>query len=242
MEETWTEQDSETFMDFGRYFVPDREEQIETICALIPECEEQINILDICCGDGTLAGALLEKFSHCSVCGFDGSPDMLKRAEANLAQYKGRYKTRIFELADRSWRTVDFSVRVVVSSLGIHHLDGEQKKQLFQDICRVLDPGGDFLIADLIQPVDKTAIEYAAKAWDDAVLERALRFDGDQKAFDAFRKMKWNFYRYPDPVDKPSSLLDQLKWLEEAGFENVDVYWMKAGHAIFGGTKEQDGW
>lgn len=35
----------------------------------------------------------------------------------------------------------------------------------------------------------------------------------------------------------PSRLLDQLKWLEEAGFQQVDVYWMQAGHAIYGGEK-----
>jgi hypothetical protein len=44
-------------------------------------------------------------------------------------------------------------------------------------------------------------------------------------------------YRYfdPDDIDRPSRLFDQLKWLERAGFVDVDVYWMQAGHAIFGG-------
>jgi hypothetical protein len=48
-------------------------------------------------------------------------------------------------------------------------------------------------------------------------------------------------YRYfdPDDIDKPSRLLDQLKWLEQAGFADVDVYWMLAGHAIFGGRKAE---
>jgi tRNA (cmo5U34)-methyltransferase len=46
-------------------------------------------------------------------------------------------------------------------------------------------------------------------------------------------------YRYPDVdgIDKPSHLLDQLKWLEQAGFAEVDVFWMQAGHALFGGRK-----
>ncbi len=46
-------------------------------------------------------------------------------------------------------------------------------------------------------------------------------------------------YRYPDvdDIDKPSRLLDQLKWLEQAGFADVDVFWMQAGHALFGGRK-----
>jgi hypothetical protein len=47
-------------------------------------------------------------------------------------------------------------------------------------------------------------------------------------------------YRYPDQdgIDKPSRLLDQLKWLEQAGFADVDVFWMQAGHALFGGQKQ----
>ena len=46
-------------------------------------------------------------------------------------------------------------------------------------------------------------------------------------------------YRYFDPedLDKPSCLLNQLKWLELAGFVDIDVYWMSAGHAIFSGWK-----
>ena len=41
----------------------------------------------------------------------------------------------------------------------------------------------------------------------------------------------------PDPIDQPSALLDQLKWLEAAGLRNVDVHWLMAGHAIFSGVK-----
>lgn len=45
----------------------------------------------------------------------------------------------------------------------------------------------------------------------------------------------------PDAVDKPSRLLGQLVWLRDAGLMAVDVYWMKAGHAIFGGRKQDAG-
>ena len=37
---------------------------------------------------------------------------------------------------------------------------------------------------------------------------------------------------------KPSPLYAQLKWLEQAGFEGIDVFWMQAGHAVFGGWKQ----
>ena len=51
--------------------------------------------------------------------------------------------------------------------------------------------------------------------------------------------MSWNLWAEtePDPSDHPSTLLDQLRWLEEAGLSGVDVAWLKAGHAVFGGIR-----
>jgi tRNA (cmo5U34)-methyltransferase len=126
----------------------------------------------------------------------------------------------------------------VVSSLAIHHLDGTGKRELFRDVYRMLEPGGAFLIADLVMPASEAGLRLAARSWDEAVRERSLRLLGDERAFERFEEEKWNLYRYPDPeVDRPSGLYEQLTWLREAGFENVDVSWMRAGHAVFGGTK-----
>jgi tRNA (cmo5U34)-methyltransferase len=40
-------------------------------------------------------------------------------------------------------------------------------------------------------------------------------------------------------MDQPSGLYEQLCWLEEAGFSAVDVVWLKAGHAIYGGWQAE---
>jgi len=236
----WSEAASQTFIDFGRYFVPEREQQIEVFCDLIPAHEQPFNVLELCCGEGLLAGALLERFPDCTVYGFDGSPAMLEHARQRLASYGQRFKTQQFALADRTWRAPEWPVYAVVSSLTIHHLDGAEKQQLFQDMARLLEPGGVFLIADVIAPAGRAGAVVAAKAWDAAVRQRALEIDGNLDAFGYFEREKWNMYRYPDPddIDKPSRLLDQLNWLEQAGFADVDVFWMQAGHALFGGRKQ----
>jgi tRNA (cmo5U34)-methyltransferase len=219
--------------------VPERELQIEAFCDLIPAQHGSFSILELCCGEGLLAGALLERFPSSTVYGFDGSPAMLEHARRSLAGYGERFQTQLFDLADRSWRAPGWPVHAVVSSLTIHHLDGRQKQELFEDIYRLLAESGVFAIADVIEPASRAGAEHAARAWDAAVRQRARERDGNTKAFDSFEHEKWNMYRYPDPddIDKPSRLLDQLKWLEQAGFANVDVYWMKAGHALFGGQK-----
>jgi len=180
----------------------------------------------------------LEWYPNCAVYGYDGSAEMLQRAADNLADYGGRFVTRHFDLFDEGWRRLDWRPRAVVSSLAIHHLDGRQKETLYNDIYALLEPGGAFIIADVIEPVNEAANEVAARGWDSAVQQRALAIDGHEKAYDYFVENEWNLYRYPDPIDKPSPLFDQLKWLEKAGFIAVDVFWLQAGHAILGGWKK----
>lgn len=238
----WGDQNSQTFIDYGRYFVPDREAQLAAFCDLVAAPAEACDVVELCCGEGLLAGALLERYPSCTVYGYDGSPAMLAQARARLAAYGARFQPRVFDLADDGWRGLERPAHAVISSLAIHHLDGAQKQQLFHDVFAMLAPGGAFLIADVIEPAGASGRALAARVWDEAVRERARQIDGDEAAFAIFQREHWNMYRYfdPDDIDKPSRLLDQLRWLERAGFGEVDVFWMRAGHALFGGRRPSE--
>lgn len=239
----WDEADSRGFIDYGRYFVPDREEQIATLLALLPGHPR--HVVELCCGEGLLARAVLDRFPECTVHAYDRSPAMIATATAGATAATGhadRFEGRLFDLADRSWREFPFlvdGIDAILSSLAIHHLDGEGKRELFRDMARALAPGGVLLIADLVRPRTPAGVALARNAWDEAVRKRSLELAADLRPYEMFRKDGWNYYADPDgdPIDQPSSLIDQLRWLEEAGLGGVDVFWMKAGHAIFGGTK-----
>jgi tRNA (cmo5U34)-methyltransferase len=235
----WDENDSREFLDLGRFFVPDREEQIATIAAMIPDPGDGL-LVDLCCGEGLLSRALLERFPRARVVGMDLSPTMLEQARATCAAFAERFETRPFDLADRSWRSFSEPVRGFVSSLAIHHLDGEGKRLLFQDLAAALAPGGAVVVADLVQPATPAAQALAARAWDEAVRSRSLALAGDLAPYEKFLDLRWNLWAEtePDPIDRPSPVFDQLRWLEEAGLAGVDVYWLKAGHAIFGGVRK----
>ena len=233
----WNEQSEQLFIDFGRYFVPERELQIQTVCDLIPPRAGPFHLLELCCGEGLLAAALLERFPGCIVHGFDGSPVMLRLSQRRLAQYGERFATQQFDLHARDWRTPHWPLHAVVSSLAIHHLDAQEKQELYADVYQMLSAGGVLVIADLILPTHEAGVTVAARMWDEAVRHRALELDGTEDAFEYFRREQWNYYEFPDSFDKPSPLFDHLKWLEQAGFRDVDVYWLKAGHAIYGGRK-----
>lgn len=239
----WSERDSAVFIDLGRYAVPGREDQFRTICSLIPPRATPWLALDLCCGEGLLCEELLKCHTAASVVGMDASPTMLARAAARLAAYGERFRVRQFDLAAHDWRDPETRAHAIVSSLAIHHLSDDGKRQLYRDLFAMLNPGGVLIIADLVQPADARAVALAADEWDQAVRERALMLDGNLAGFEAFEREQWNMYRYPDtdpiPYDTPSRLYDQLRWLEEAGFAGVDVYWMRAGHAIFGGVRPE---
>ena len=235
----WSEETSRIFMDYGRYFVPEREHQMRIIVALLSYLDGPGVILELCCGEGLLAEALLDSFPTSTVQGLDGSVEMLQRARERLVRFENRFQCRAFNLVSADWRKPEFPVHAVVSSMAIHHLTGPQKQELFFDVYQMLVDGGAFVIADVVEHQSQVGKRVAAETWDEVVRKRSIELNGNTAAFEFFVQEGWNTFWYLDPedIDKPSPLFDQLKWLENAGFEDVDVHWMLAGHAVFSARK-----
>ncbi len=119
----------------------------------------------------------------------------------------------------------------------LHHLDGPGKRETFARMFEKLKPGGAFLFADVIKPRTEHARKHAASAWEEEIRRRSLEIHGNLRAYEFFVREHRNMYLYPDPMDKPSTTPEQLRWLEEAGFEGSDVFWTRAGYAVLGGYK-----
>lgn len=238
----WSEETSASFIAYGRFFNPERERQFEVIGDLTTAAvadEAAPLFIELCCGAGDLAAYLLGRFPGARYTAYDGSPAMLAEAARQCAPFRDRLETRQFEIADDSWRHMREQPRVVVSSLAVHHFDGAGKRKLFGDLHALLAPGGAFILADIMRPTSPAGFAVAAEAYERAVAERSLRERGDLSMLDKLRELKWNYFRHPDddPIDRPSSVAEHLRWLEEAGFRGVDVFWAVAGHAIVSGVK-----
>ena len=235
----WDEGDTRHFIDYGAYFVPEREVQIDTLCSVVPPPPDGGVVVEICSGEGLLAEALARRFPTAFIHALDGSETMLAATAARLDDTGSRYRTTQMEIADSAWRHFDTPVSSFVSSLAIHHLDGAGKAELFSDLATQLAPGGALVICDIIEPRMAETLALWEKHWDQGVRERAIHLDGHTDKLEFFRKHGWNYYSDPeaDPVDQPSSLLEQLLWLGDAGLVNAEVHWLKAGHAIFSARK-----
>ncbi|MEV5301645.1 class I SAM-dependent methyltransferase [Amycolatopsis methanolica] len=227
----WRPSDTELFTTYGDAFVPRRREQITTVCDLLDGIPDP-HVLDLCCGEGLLSEEYLRRSPACRVTLLDGSPEMLDKAAARLAPFPGRWQRVQADIHDRGWRRGP--VGGVMTSLAAHHLDGPGKHALYRDLHEMLVPGGVLVMADLVEPVGARAREVAAAHWD-----RAVREAGDDEAAQAFEGAEWNYSRLPgpDPVDTPSSVAEHLTWLADAGFADVDLVWLHAGHAIFTATR-----
>jgi tRNA (cmo5U34)-methyltransferase len=239
---TWQESDSERFIDLGRIYTPRRDELRDAFLDLIPaEREDAFTGVEVGTGQGWLTEAILRRYPQARMIGLDGSETMLRATAATLAPYPGRFELRSFRLEEPGWvvRLPD-GLRCVVSSLVVHHLRGPEKAALFRTLYGKLAPGGALLIADLLEPTSEWGRRHMANAWNAEVERQSVAYGGDRGAYDQFRADRWNLYEFPideDDIDFPSTLPEQLGWLSDAGFAGVDAFWLRAGHALFGGYK-----
>jgi tRNA (cmo5U34)-methyltransferase len=239
----WSEDTSNLFLDVAELFVPAREEQTSTLLQLIPaNAAEEFTVVELASGEGKLAEAILEHFPRAHYLALDGSEAMREHFQQRLARFANRLEVRPFELSKQAWRAeLPAQVRCVLSSLCVHHLDGPGKRRLFRDMLKHLEPGGALLLADLVLPPNQRVADFFAQQYDEIVRAQSRVMRGDLSGYEEFEKHQWNYFRYdygkPDLYDQPSPLNEQLRWLEEVRFGVVDCFWMRAGHAIYGGYK-----
>src|SRR5581483_7610965 len=194
----WQEEDSTTFLDTAEIFVPGRAEQIEALVGLVPaDTEEPFTIAELAAGDGTLAQAMLEAFPNCRYHALDGSAVMRARLRERLAGFGERVTIGHFDLAARDWReTLPSPLRVVVSSLCVHHLTGAEKRALFADMHEHLEPGGALLLADVVEPASRQVANLFARQYDDIVRAQSLQRYGDLSGYEEFQRQHWNYFTY----------------------------------------------
>ena len=167
-------------------------------------------ILDLGTGDGRLLAMVRADRPASVAVALDNSVPMLERARARFADQP--VELLHHDLAEPLPDLGRFDS--VVSSLAIHHLEDERKRSLFAEIFATLEPGGVF-----------ANFEHVASPT--ARLHR--RF------FEAIGEpLEWE-----DPSDRLVDVEIQLRWLREAGFEDVDCYWKWLELALLVGVKPE---
>ena len=107
-------------------------------------------VLDLGCGTGTLTIMLKQSVPQAYLTGLDGDAEVLAIAQSKANQAGAEIKWE----AGLSYELpyLDNSFDAVVSCLVTHHLNAADKLRTFQEVLRVLQPGGRFHIADFGEP------------------------------------------------------------------------------------------
>jgi tRNA threonylcarbamoyl adenosine modification protein (Sua5/YciO/YrdC/YwlC family) len=119
-------------------------------------------VLELGTGTGETAARLLERHPDAFLVGVDESEAMLSAAQERLPA--GRVRLVVGRLQDA---LPDGPFDLVASALCVHHLVGAEKRSLFARVRDALGPGGRFVLADVVTPVDPA----------DAVISLTAGFD-----------------------------------------------------------------
>ncbi|WIX98413.1 class I SAM-dependent methyltransferase [Amycolatopsis mongoliensis] len=103
-------------------------------------------VVDVGCGTANLSLAVLAAQPGARLTGLDPDRDALRRG-MRKARRRGVALTLVQGYADRI-PAEDASLDHVISSLALHHLDGDSRAAFARDAFRALRPGGKVTIAD----------------------------------------------------------------------------------------------
>jgi tRNA (cmo5U34)-methyltransferase len=187
--------------------IPHRTEGEAVLLEFVPHSARRI--LDIGTGDGRLLALLLIDRPHARAIALDFSPAMLAAARA---RFDGDDRVRMVE-HDIDNPLPDLgSFDAVVSSFAIHHCADSRKRTLYREVFDRLEPGGVF--CNLEHVASPTA-----------------------ELHDRFMRALNMTTAEEDPSNQLAPVHEQLRWLEDTGFEHVDCHWKWLELALLGGVK-----
>jgi tRNA (cmo5U34)-methyltransferase len=219
-----------SFAERRRILIPMLDVQEDIVQRLLARHERPVaRFLDIGCGAGAMSELVLAWKPGSEATLVDFSAPMLERATAALAGYGSRWRAVTADLNDPAWSDALPGGRydAIVSGLAIHHLPAERKRTLFAELLGLLEPGGIFVNMDYVAidgPLRGLFDEQMLAAAERAERERGGAHSEHQTALE-------------DDDDRPDTLEDQLRWLRDAGFEQVEAHFKWAEAAIYGGAR-----
>ncbi|MFH1428761.1 MAG: methyltransferase domain-containing protein [Candidatus Margulisiibacteriota bacterium] len=203
---------------------PGYPEMVQALVSAIPhDPEAPIKVLDLGCGTGTIAKTVKERFPNAHITCLDLAENMIEIAKAKLSAYEN---TR-YIVSDFANCNFNEQYNVIISSLALHHLKTDDEKiAMYSKIYNSLAPGGAFYNADIILGASDFLQALYLDKW-----KQSMRLSVSQEDIDNI----WIPKYYTE--DHPSKIYDHLKWMEAAGFSNIDVIIKHYIGAVYGGIR-----
>jgi len=244
----------ERFLNFHAA-IPLAREQIGVMLTLLATRGEPVrSFIDLGCGNGILAAALLDKYPESRGVLADFSEPMLKDARVQLKEYESQLEFVNLDYADPAWVDAMSALSgaggrvggspyrdqaqskgqfdAIVSRYSIHHQPDDRKRVIYKDIFNLLAPGGWFINIEHILP----SAVLATDLLNDHIIDGRYAIEVSNGGSKSRQEIADVFLNRPD---KEANLLapveTQCDWLREIGYEQVDCYFRIFELAVFAG-------
>ena len=173
-------------------------------------------IFDLGSGTGLLASFWYKYFPTAKYILVDIAEEMLSVA-----------KKRFENLSNVDYKVLDYSEKlpeetpdVIASALSIHHLENEAKRRLFKNIYDSLPSGGVFVNYDQFCSESPELNEKIEKYWIDEIKASGIS------------EIEYERWLERKKLDRECSVQDEISWLKEAGFANVECIYLNGKFAV----------
>ncbi|EKQ50188.1 MULTISPECIES: class I SAM-dependent methyltransferase [unclassified Clostridium] len=182
---------------------------------------EKGKVLDLGAGTGLLTELVIKKYPNAKYTLVDIAEEMLDIAKER------------FELLDNvSFNVEDYrdgisggKYEAIISSMSIHHLDFNEKRNLYKNIFNILEEGGVFVNADQVKGEDCESEEIVKEYQLSHIENCSLSREEKDKTYERIK------------LDKMDKMTDQIDMLKEAGFKSVDIYYKYYNYVVFRARK-----
>lgn len=180
-------------------------------------------VLDVGGGTGLFSAFILTKYPEAKMTIIDLADQMIAVAKERFQAYPDFN----YIVADYTKYEYTQKYDIIISALSIHHLSHDDKQTFYQKCYSLLNEGGCFINADLALSPSKHMEEINQKTFQDYRKSSGLNEDV-LKATNELMK-----------YDKPSTLYDQLRWLDEAKFQTVDCIYKNHQFCVLFAQKQK---
>ncbi|MFC1953108.1 class I SAM-dependent methyltransferase [Chloroflexota bacterium] len=216
--------------------VPGRRESLSIIARLATlSVSDQPRILDIGCGYGDFTMLILQMSPLASVCMVDFSGEMIQLARKRFS-INNRVKIIKHDLNNGiPDRLKSDKFDAVVSCHALHHIEHENKVELYTQINLVLDEGDLFINCDRYIGESPVISRWEFDNWVRWEAEQIRDKLGKDKTFDEVKEIQLESDERLG--DMPGTLWDTQRDLKQAGFQYIDCVWKNHNMGIVVATK-----
>jgi tRNA (cmo5U34)-methyltransferase len=185
--------------------------------------DASIKTLDLGAGTGLFSSHVFKKYPNGHFVLYDLGEKMLEAAKSRFSEYPEQFEAFVGDYREMQGMK-DFDL--VISSLSIHHLTDDEKQSLFGEIFKCLNSGGIFINIDQVRGETAAIRDMYWTHW----LEQVNKSEAPETQIQESIQRRVTF-------DKDALMMDQLLWLKNAGFIDVDCIYKNFFVGVFYGRK-----